>query len=162
VGQAVAGLVQTDSASQAAPAQDTATLPLNHVEIDASAAHRHRTYALSAEQALQALPAEWPSTHLAEGRPVVAVVGAGVAGLAAASHLQRAGIAAVVLEGRPRIGGRIFSYSCPTGEGPPTDPVNLGANYLHGCDPQGGNPVFNLADTFQLRLDSRERVHDSV
>jgi protoporphyrinogen/coproporphyrinogen III oxidase len=41
------------------------------------------------------------------GRPRVAVVGGGAAGLAAAHGLERAGTTAVVFEARPRVGGRI-------------------------------------------------------
>ena len=39
----------------------------------------------------------------------VVVVGAGMAGLTAAHHLRRWGYRVVVLEGRDRIGGRVWS-----------------------------------------------------
>ena len=39
----------------------------------------------------------------------VAVVGAGVAGLSAANYLQHAGYRVTVLEGRSRVGGRIWT-----------------------------------------------------
>lgn len=39
----------------------------------------------------------------------VAVIGAGISGLRAASLLQRAGISTVVLEARPRVGGKILT-----------------------------------------------------
>jgi NADPH-dependent glutamate synthase beta subunit-like oxidoreductase len=42
----------------------------------------------------------------------VVVVGAGMAGLSCARHLQRFGIKVVVLEGRERIGGRVQTVSC--------------------------------------------------
>lgn len=42
-----------------------------------------------------------------EPKKQVAIVGAGIAGLRAASVLQRHGVDVVVLEGRDRIGGRI-------------------------------------------------------
>lgn len=58
----------------------------------------------------------------------VVVVGAGVAGLSAARLLSRAGKTVVVLEARPRIGGRVW-----------TDRSNgvvqdLGASWIHGVD----------------------------
>jgi monoamine oxidase len=43
----------------------------------------------------------------------VAIIGAGLAGLAAAYRLQRAGWEVTILESRQRIGGRVFSYSMP-------------------------------------------------
>lgn len=66
----------------------------------------------------------------------VAVVGAGAAGLTAADHLRRRGHDVVVLEGRDRIGGRIWSTSVG---GVVTD---LGASWIHGTR---GNPLTALA-----------------
>ncbi|MCB0909890.1 MAG: FAD-dependent oxidoreductase, partial [Nocardioidaceae bacterium] len=57
---------------------------------------------------------------------LVVVVGAGMAGLAAAAKLQRAGFAVTVLEARPRIGGRIHTWR----RWP--EPVDLGASWIHG------------------------------
>jgi monoamine oxidase len=57
------------------------------------------------------------------------VIGAGVAGLAAARELARASLDFVVLEARERIGGRIFTIRdsrCPI-------PIELGAEFLHGA-----------------------------
>src|SRR5262245_12098251 len=56
------------------------------------------------------------------------VIGAGVAGLAAARSLRNAGAELVVLEARDRIGGRIITIRdprCPV-------PIELGAEFLHG------------------------------
>ncbi len=58
----------------------------------------------------------------------VIVIGAGAAGLAAASELARAGRRALVLEARDRIGGRIWSHAEP---GVPV-PIELGAEFIHG------------------------------
>lgn len=63
----------------------------------------------------------------------VVVVGAGIAGLAAAQVLAAAGRSYVVLEARDRVGGRIFTSSVWPGL-----PVDLGASWLHGTE---GNPV---------------------
>lgn len=48
----------------------------------------------------------------------VVVVGAGVAGLAAASYLRRCGASVLVFEGRHRVGGRTFSSVMPRRELP--------------------------------------------
>ena len=60
----------------------------------------------------------------------VVIVGAGVAGLAAACELVAAGLRPLVLEGRARVGGRVHTLSM--GDGPP---VELGAEFLHGLAP---------------------------
>lgn len=68
----------------------------------------------------------------------VVIVGAGFAGLGAAADLRRDGFDVVVLEGRDRVGGRVF-----------TDrrwddlPVDLGASWIHG---RNGNPLTELAE----------------
>ncbi|MEY4225940.1 MAG: hypothetical protein RL190_697, partial [Actinomycetota bacterium] len=65
----------------------------------------------------------------------VAVIGAGVAGLAAAGALREAGARVAVLEARDRIGGRVCtdaSWGVP---------VELGAAWVHGVR---GNPITPL------------------
>ncbi|CDJ63353.1 amine oxidase, flavin-containing domain-containing protein, putative [Eimeria necatrix] len=66
----------------------------------------------------------------------VAVVGAGVAGLAAAAYLRRCGASVIVFEGRQRVGGRTFSSVMPERELPDGRRVervviDLGASYMH-------------------------------
>jgi monoamine oxidase len=58
----------------------------------------------------------------------VLVVGAGVAGLAAAAHLTLAGRRVVLIEARDRIGGRVYTIR-PAGT---TQPIELGAEFVHG------------------------------
>ena len=70
--------------------------------------------------------------------PRVLVIGAGLAGLAAAQSLRRAGCPVVVLEARERIGGRLW-----TSTRWPEMPVDLGASWIHGVT---GNPLTALAD----------------
>ena len=57
----------------------------------------------------------------------VLVIGAGMAGLAAAGRLRAAGHAVIVLEARDRIGGRVHTDYTQA-----THAVELGAEYVHG------------------------------
>jgi monoamine oxidase len=59
------------------------------------------------------------------------VVGAGVSGLEAARRLDHAGLTVIVVEARPRVGGRIETHR-PAGW--PT-PVEAGAEFVHGRPP---------------------------
>jgi phytoene dehydrogenase-like protein len=61
----------------------------------------------------------------------VIVVGAGVAGLEAARRLVRARLSVIVLEARPRIGGRVDTQR-PAGW---PAPVEAGAEFVHGRPP---------------------------
>jgi monoamine oxidase len=73
----------------------------------------------------------------------VVVIGAGMAGLAAAANLKKRGISVVVLEARNRIGGRMRtdrSFGCA---------VDLGASWVHGLN---GNPLVDLVTASGARL----------
>jgi monoamine oxidase len=61
----------------------------------------------------------------------VVVIGAGVAGLAAAGVLTRAGKSVLCLEARNRIGGRILTFRDPLSPAA----IELGAEFVHGRPP---------------------------
>lgn len=73
----------------------------------------------------------------------VIVVGAGVSGLAAARHLADSGRRVTILEGRGRIGGRVWTSTVW-----PDIPVDLGASWIHGID---GNPVYEIAEQIRAQ-----------
>ncbi len=98
-------------------------------------------------------------TGLALARPAradvagksIAVIGAGMAGLAAAGALARLGADVTVYEARARIGGRIFTSRLWS-----NFPCDLGASWIHG---PRGNPLSKLAKAagaamVQTRYDS--------
>ncbi len=77
----------------------------------------------------------------------ILVIGAGLAGLAAAREFSRHGHDVTILEGRDRIGGRLWTSSLW-----PDLPVDLGASWIHGVD---GNPLSKLADEINaVRLET--------
>jgi monoamine oxidase len=67
----------------------------------------------------------------------VLIVGAGIAGLAAATTLKKSGLRTLILEARGRIGGRIFTRDA---SGFPV-PVELGAEFIHGLPSELWNVV---------------------
>lgn len=73
----------------------------------------------------------------------VLVIGAGASGLGAAKELVDAGKRVIVLEGRERIGGRLYTDRTWS-----TAPVDLGASWIHG--EKGGNPVTALVRSLGL------------
>jgi len=76
-----------------------------------------------------------PGTNQAK----VLIIGAGISGLAAAKELNSQGIQSIVLEGRSRIGGRVY-----TDRSLNNLPLDLGASWIHGIDQ---NPIYQLAQT---------------
>lgn len=72
----------------------------------------------------------------------IVVVGAGIAGLAAAQALQSAGAKVIVLEARNRIGGRIWTVRDRE-----STAFDLGAQWIVGT---AGNPIVDLAQHLRL------------
>ena len=71
-------------------------------------------------------------------RPSIIVIGAGIAGLSAARALHERGYLVTIVEGRDRIGGRIWTDE---------DGVDLGAHWIHGSD---GNPITELVERLEI------------
>ena len=74
----------------------------------------------------------------------VSIVGAGIAGLTAASRLSVKGIEVTVFEARSRVGGRIWTDRTSIGL-----PADLGASWIHNAQ---GNPISRLADRANAAL----------
>lgn len=81
------------------------------------------------------------------------VIGAGVAGLAAARTLREFGAEPLVLEARDRVGGRVV-----TDRTWPDCPADLGASWVHGTDE---NPVVPVIRNAKLRM-MRTREDDVI
>jgi monoamine oxidase len=80
--------------------------------------------------------------------PDVVIVGAGVAGLAAARVLTAGGRTVMVLEASPRIGGRVFTDIATFGV-----PFDRGAAWIHGADE---NVMTRLAHFYRFDVVTEE------
>jgi len=79
-----------------------------------------------------------PGANLTSADQVdVIIVGAGVAGLAAASELAEAGLNVIILEARDRIGGRVYTLNDLEQQ----FPIELGAEFIHGRSPEILDPL---------------------
>ncbi len=87
-------------------------------------------------------PTDIPQADAGPREADVLVLGAGIAGLAAARTLVDKGLRVIVLEARDRIGGRLWT---DTSLGLPLD---LGASWIHGVK---GNPIAKLAKEFDAQ-----------
>jgi monoamine oxidase len=76
--------------------------------------------------------------------PDVIIVGAGAAGLTAATALANAGLSVTIVEARDRIGGRIFTLR----DAKHNAPVELGAEFIHGLPPE----TLTLLNQRQVRI----------
>jgi len=82
----------------------------------------------------------------------VLVIGAGIAGLAAARELKSRGIGVTILEGRERIGGRIH-----TDRSLNNFPLDLGASWIHGIN---NNPIYKLVQ--EGNINTLETNYDAL
>ncbi|HXV41870.1 MAG TPA: FAD-dependent oxidoreductase, partial [Anaerolineae bacterium] len=73
----------------------------------------------------------------------IIVVGAGAAGLGAARALQDDGFEVILLEGRNRLGGRVW-----TDRSWPGTALDLGGSWIHGIK---GNPLTELVKKFKIK-----------
>lgn len=82
------------------------------------------------------------------GGKTVAVIGAGLGGLAAAQTLAARGFKPVIFEARARVGGRVWTSRLW-----PDLPADMGASWIHGAK---GNPLTALSDRYGIaRVETR-------
>ncbi|KAL6864022.1 FAD/NAD(P)-binding domain-containing protein [Trichoderma novae-zelandiae] len=72
-----------------------------------------------------------------DSKPHVGIIGAGLSGLRCADVLLQHGFQVTILEGRDRIGGRLYQERLGNGH-----LVDMGPNWIHGTD---DNPMLDLA-----------------
>ena len=77
----------------------------------------------------------------------VVVVGAGAAGIAATRRLSQAGLGAIMLEARDRLGGRAHTVASAAGF-----PLDLGCEWLHSAD---RNPWTQIARELGFKIDEK-------
>ena len=84
------------------------------------------------------------SRHVsAKAKPLnIIIIGAGIAGLAAANQLNAYGHKVKILEARNRIGGRIWTNRSMG------MPIDMGASWIHGVK---GNPIKKLAKKYDIK-----------
>ena len=80
----------------------------------------------------------------------MAVIGGGLAGLAAARALAERGVLVDVLEARPRVGGRVITAHPETGL-----PADLGPEFVHG-EPEA---TLSLLGEIRAEREPVEEVH---
>ena len=76
----------------------------------------------------------------------VVIIGGGAAGIAAARHLAKAAIECLIVEARPRLGGRAFTVTDASGFA-----LDLGCGWLHSAD---RNPWVKVAQGQRRTLDT--------
>ncbi len=88
------------------------------------------------------MPSNIPASESDSREANVLVLGAGIAGLAAARTLEKQGLSVIILEARTRIGGRMWTdHSLGM-------PLDLGASWIHGVKK---NPIAELVKEFGIK-----------
>lgn len=90
-----------------------------------------------------------------DGKFDVIVIGAGLAGLAAAHRIINSGLSCIILEARDRVGGRTWSQPLPSGEGT----VDLGAAWINDTNQ---SRMIGLARQFGAELIEQNTKGDCV
>jgi monoamine oxidase len=83
--------------------------------------------------------------EMAESEFETVIVGGGAAGIAAARRLHQAGVKCVIVEARPRLGGRAFTVADASGNA-----LDLGCGWLHSAD---RNPWVAVAEEQRRAID---------
>ena len=112
------------------------------------------SFSLARSESLDSLDVEVTSVAVKTTHDVV-VIGAGMAGLAAARDLQAKGLTVVLLEARDRVGGRICSQRITVNSA--VCAIDLGAQWIHGAHL---NPMAAIADSASITRVPTD--HDSV
>lgn len=80
-------------------------------------------------------------------KPFIIVIGAGVSGITASFNLIKKGYDVLILEGRDRIGGRIFTHKPDNNSF--FGKVDLGASWIHGLE---NNEIFDLSKKQNVQM----------
>lgn len=78
--------------------------------------------------------------------PHIGIIGAGLAGLRCADMLLQHGFKVTIVEGRDRIGGRLYQETLPNGR-----VVDIGPNWIHGTN---NNPILDIAKNNGIAMHS--------
>ncbi|KAL0034074.1 hypothetical protein WJX79_007286 [Trebouxia sp. C0005] len=131
---------------------------LTEKEAVAAVGYAHRPYAIAAWRFLSktgyinfgvapGMSAKQSNNRDQPAKGTVVVVGAGMAGLAAARQLNASGYKVVIVEGHGRPGGRVYTKQLKSGD--VSAVADLGGSILTGID---GNPLAVLAKQLQIPL----------
>lgn len=117
-----------------------ASSPKSRIYLDLQSTHCQTISGLNPGQLNRPAPAMNPDTRQTcqDGQvPHIGIIGAGLAGLRCADILLQHGFQVTILEGRDRIGGRLYQDRLANGI-----TVDVGPNWIHGTD---NNPILDIA-----------------